>query len=464
MKAPTNRATESLTIISRSLFRITEEDWSNPKNHFKRLRDHALELLLEVITPESKQVQWFEKRALLLFDCLLRIIDAPSISSADDFNTIRFQTLQTLFYGALGSERFIKNSQTSRFFLAHQFYTVLKRLKSITPVRLADHHQKSTGPIPEEFVLAFENLDFNDEQVRKLRPYYLITKSGIEYNVLLDDMVSVLGESFTNTFLDGLRSIAISKSKDSALRDFGTTFAKFVSHQATTHQPISPELLADPSFVHILLVNFMEFHFMKLVRRKTIVQEATLSSLQKLWSRYRIYWNSLAAQNIVAFPMNAFPSGNPKLLSDKSIGHRKVKTDTSGNTTIVTQKLITTVPLHITDEQATKLVFEQLKNDFNKVQTWLREHLNLFFDDYAAGQKLAAEVQDLPADDEVEQATRYNPSRYGWALAIKYFKEVHGGYNDTSRFQTLVYPDLGAGGRISKSGFDNRKLTRERRL
>ena len=264
-------------------------------------------------------------------------------------------------------------------------------------------------------------------------------------------MVPILGERFTNEFHEGLRTIARPKAKDTALRDFGTTFARFVCHRASNHQPILPELLAEPLFVQTFLVDFMEYHFMKMTRRKEAVQEGTLGSLQKLWSRYRNYWNSLATQKIVAVPATAFPAGNPKLLSDAAVGHRRVKTDANGNTAVVTQKLIIPVPLHVTDEEATKLIFEQLKTDFNTVQTWLRDHLGSFFNDYEEGCKLATEVQELPATNELQQAVaKSKASESAFALAIKYFKEEHGGYTDSSRFPTPIYPDLAARDRLSK--------------
>lgn len=407
--------------------------------------------MLDATAGGSPGFQGSMKRAVLLFDCLLRVIDEPSVSSSIAFATTRFRELQVLFYGALGSDRFIDASETTRIGWAYAFYTVLKRLDTKTPVMLPDHRQKAACAIPEEFVHAFEQLKFDDEQVRKLRPYLLQAKSGVKYNVLLGDMVPIFGEQFTNEFHEGLCTIARPKAKDAALRDFGTTFTRFVCHRASNHQPISPELLTEPAFVQTLLVDFMEYHFMKMTRRKDGAQEGTLGSLQKLWSRYQNYWNALVRQKIFAAPSSAFPAGNPKLLADDSIGHRKVKTDDTGNTTVISHKLITAVPLHLTDEEATKLIFEQLRSDFTKVQTWLRDHLDSFFFDYELGHTLAAEAQDLPANDKLEQATRVVSGDCGFPVAIKYFKEVHGGYTDTSRIPTTVYPDLAARSRISKA-------------
>jgi len=439
-----------LTIVSSGLLRVTTDEWDTPDVQFQRLGANALDLLLGATAPGSPASQGSAKRAVLLFDCLLRVIDEQRISSSIAFNTERFRTLQVLFYGALGSKKFIDASPTTRANWAYTFYKVLKRLNSTVPVNLADHRQKATAAVPDEFVQAFEQIKLNDEQVRRLRPYLLQAKSGTEYNVLLGDMVPVLGERFTNQFYEGLRSIARPKAKDSSLRDFGTTFTRFVCHRAESHQPILPDLLMEPSFVQTFLVDFMEYHFMKMTRRKDVVQEGTLGSLQKLWSRYTNYWKSLVKQKIVAEPSSAYPAGNPKLLSGDSIGHRKVKTDTDGNSTVVTQKLITTVPLHITDEEATKLLFEQLKADFAMVQSWLRGHLDSFFRDRERGHALAAEVQKLPPASELEKVTSSTSGERGFPFAIKYFKETHAGYTDTSRVPTIVYPDLAARSRVSK--------------
>lgn len=438
-----------LTIVSSGLLRVTSKEWASPHEHFERIQDNALDQLLATTRTGSLGFQAIQKRALLLFDCLLRVIDEPIISSPIAFATPRFKLLQVMFYGSLGSEQFINAADTTRISLAHGFYTVLKNLHNKIPILLADHHQKAAGRIPKEFVQEFEKLKFDDTQVRKLRPYLLQAKSGTEYNVLLGDMVPTLGESFTNRFHEGLCTIARPLAKNSGLRDFGSTFARYVGHRASNNQPISADLLAEPSFVQTFLVDFMEYHFNKMTRRKEAIQEGTLGSLQKLWSRYRSIWASLVRQNIVAAPASAFPAGNPKLMSNDAIGHRRLKVGANGHTTVVTKKLITPIPLHITDEEATKLLFEQLKTDFTVIQTWLRTHLDSFFDDYEAGRKLAAEITDLPPAEELQLGTSSNDVG-GFPLAIKYFKEVHGGYTDTTRFSTPIYPELAARSRLSK--------------
>ena len=110
MKEPVDKQKNRLTIVSRGLLRVTSEEWVAPEDHFVCLQGHALDLLLTAATATgSPGTQWATRRALLLFDCLLRVIDESPISSAIAFGTARFQALQTLFYGALGSESLFEN-------------------------------------------------------------------------------------------------------------------------------------------------------------------------------------------------------------------------------------------------------------------------------------------------------------------------------------------------------------------
>jgi hypothetical protein len=448
MKTSRRLDESELTIVSRRLLRVTGESWLEPESQFQCIRGAALaELLAASESRANGLASALERyrRVLLLLDCMLRVIGEPALVSPIAFATVRFQSLQTLFYGALGSQRFINVSTTTRVMWAHNFRTLIEELGSRTPVMGSSHLQTSTAQIPGELIEAFEQTELNGEEVSRLRPYLLTAKSGLEYNVLLGGMLPLLGEAFTASFHEGLCAIARAKAKDSALRDFGTTFAGFVQHQASQTQCPTADLLLDPAYVQTWLVDFMEFHFMKMLRRQAPVQEGTLASLQKLWSRYRLYWTSLASKGVLAMPTTAFPAGNSKLLRDKAIAHRKLVRAPDGTTKSVTHKLIVPVPLHVTDDEATQLLFKQLKTDFTTVQSWLRDHLESFFADYDRGVTLASEVDEFPPIPELQRFVRERrKDSEGIALAVKYFKAFHDGYVDTSRVVTPIYPKLAA--------------------
>lgn len=435
-----------LTVINGWLLRATNEDWTSPTEVIQRIQGKALDLLLSVPTG-SKSTEVAQRRALLLFDCFLRVIDEPPLTSSLTFATPRFQELQLLFYGALGSSVFTSFAQTTRVALAYNFYSLIKALGESVSVASPKHKQGAAKPIPQKYIDSFEMLILNDQEVQSLQPYLLTAKSGTDYNVLIGELIPVIGFAFTTDFHQGLRAIARPKAKDTALRDFGTTFARFATAQHTLGKDLSPELLKQPVYVQNMLVDFMEFHFTKMARMDGRPQEGTLGSLQKLWSRYINYWAQLERQGVVAAPSFAYPAGNPKLLSGAAIGHRKVATDEDGNTKIITHKLLTPVPLHLSDDAATKLVFESIKTDFAVVQSWVRDHIEAFFHDYEAGCSLADKIDVLPPNDKLQPClTSKRLLESSFALALKYFKEVHGGYVDTNVEPTLAYPLCAARG------------------
>lgn len=452
MPAKSELQKTELTIIKSGLLRATADDWKTPESVIQRIQGKALTLLLDTVAPGNSSASDSQKRALLLFDCLLRIIAEPVIASPLAFATPRFATLQLLFYGALGSEKFIEAADTSRSQLAYYFFRIIKKLSESTSVAIPEYHQRYAHPIPATYVERFNSTPLDVDEVRSLRPYLLTSKSGTEYNVLIGDLVPVLGETFTAEFHQGLCSIARSKAKDTALRDFGTTFARFVLSQHEEGKSISVDLLRQPSFVQDMMVDFMEHHFTKMMRREDGPQEGTLSSLQKLWSRYIIYWDKLSKKGIVAAPAMVYPSGNPRLLAGMTVAHRKVKIDENGNAKILTHKLLTPVPLTLSDEEATKVVFEQIKHDFEIAQSWVRNHIESFFKDFETGISIANQVDSLPPDHVLKEMFA-NKNRRNEALpfAIKYFKEACGGYVDTSKEPTLAYPKLAAREGLPKS-------------
>ncbi len=435
---------DKLTIVSRRLLRTEASEWDSPECLFRRLQGCALEMLLSAAASASI-ARARDQRVLLLLDCMLRVIGEPTLASPLAFATPRFKLLQQWFYGALGSAKFSDVSSATRLMWAESFYKLVGRLCEITKVDQLEHHQGYRTTIPSEFILAFEALPLHADEVLDLRPFLLKAKTGLEYNVLLADMVPVLGRHFVAAFHAGLCVIARPKAKDAALRDFGTTFARFVAHRHAGGQLLTPELLKKPTFVQIFLVDFMEYHFLKMTRRREPVQEATLSSLQKLWSRYGTYWSALARQGIFAAPVSAFPAGNPKLLFGNAVAHRRVVHADNGSHVVITRKLLLPVPLHMTDEEATQLLFKRLRTDFNTTQSWLRQHLLDLFADYDRGCVLAASIGEPLSADAIRLMRQQDWKQpAGIALAVKYIKQAHGGYVDTSSTRTVLYPNLAA--------------------
>lgn len=81
MKASHDEPTKELPIVSRSLLRIANDEWATPEELFECLTGNALSQLLVAAETGSPGAQAIKKRALLLFDCLLRVLGEPAVSS-----------------------------------------------------------------------------------------------------------------------------------------------------------------------------------------------------------------------------------------------------------------------------------------------------------------------------------------------------------------------------------------------
>lgn len=460
---------DGMTIVSHSLLRTSSKDWLEPTHLFKRIQGAALaEIITELNNPRAKAALYYRQRSLLMFDCMLRVIDEPAISSVLELGTKRFEELQDTFYSALASDKFNALSASSRISFARSFYKFFFSLKEKFEIRFSTFTPNSNKNLPAELANLFDNIELNNAEVVKLKPYLLTDKAGEDYNVLLKPMVPHLGQNFTTRFHTVLRTIALAKAKDTALRDFGTTFARFVESQSSTAFPVTEAKLRDREAVYKILVELMTYHFKKKYSMESGGQEGTMASLQKLWSRYELYWPKLVKASVVAAPLRGFPKGKPSLVNVKDVRHQRKKRETDSPSEAesqtesncesrselesVTHKLLTPVPLHLSDEATTHLIFKQITKDFETIQNWLDNHLEKMWQLYQRGLALAG-AEPYVIDKEKKLVDLLNPKKTSNALieALRYFKHQHGGYVDTNRVATHAYPDRVARGGVSKS-------------
>lgn len=462
-----------LTIISHNLLRTSSEDWNEPTRLLNRIQGTALaEIFAEINILRADSATYNYQRALLMFDCMLRVINEPAIKSVLEFGTERFAELQEIFYGALASEKFNALSSAARITYACSFYRLFETLQGKFKVRLSSFKPNSNKNLPVEQATHFDNIKLDDDEITKLQPFLLKPKSGRDYNVLLGPMVPCLGLAFTRRFHNVLCTIAMAKAKDTGLRDFGTTFARFVKSNSLTDNPVTEAKLKDPTLLYELLVDFLMFHFKKKYRMEGSGQEGTLASLQKLWTRYEHHWHRLVKAGVVAAPRPSFPQGKRSLTNLNGVRHKRrkkcaapaleVKTGCTSDSALkpefefefenVTHKLLTPVPLHLSDEATTHLLFSQINKDFETIQNWLDSHLEHMWQQYQHGLELTGPGPfNLASDENI--ADLLNPKKNPDALteALRYFKRRHGGYVDTKRVVTPAYPKNEARGRVSKT-------------
>ena len=434
--------------------RVTQEEWLEPTRLFTRINGNALsELVAELNNSGTQSARYNRQRALLMFDRMLCVIDEPTISSVLHFGTKRFTELQDLFYSALASNKFNALSPSVRLTYARTFYTFFRELKERFSIQLCSFVPNSNKFLPDELAQAFDETALCQDEAGKAQPFLLKDKRGNTYNVLLAPMVQVLGRDFTTKFHTALNDIARGKAKDTGLRDFGTTFAKFVAAQAEASKPITEVQLQDSKFVRNMLVDFMETHFKKFLNMKGGAKEGTLASLQKTWGRYSIYLDILITKNVITKPEFGIPKGKPSLAYVKEVRHQR-KTDPNDDDSGVTHKLLTPVPLHLSDDATTAVIFRQINQDFTTVQNWLDVHLESLWQSYEHGISVSnSGPYRLPEGEKLIDLLNPKKNSDALAEAVRYFKQEHKGYVDTNQFETAAYP-----GKVARNGVSKVKL------
>jgi hypothetical protein len=359
------------------------------------------------------------------------------------------------FFGAIGSQKFIDASESHKLEIAFDFHSAIQGLSvhydASIPIYCSLTGKKKR--FCSDHINLFNELRLSSNEIKKFVPYLLTTKHGTHHPILVKDLEPILGEDFTTSFHAALQAIAGGAAKNTGLHDFANTFTRFVVNLTDNDSLISAEMLLMPPYVQFFLEKFMEFHFFRILSLRTGKQEGSIGSLQKLWTRYILCWKKLADQGIVAGPEFLYPQGNPKLNSFQRVGHRRVKTDSDGNARVITKKLLTPLPLHLSDDEATLVAFRQIESDFLKVQTFLRKHLEDYFDDYELGCQMAANIPCLPSPTDLQNIFIANPTdgqrETILPFAVKFIKSTLGGYYDISKERTVLYPYKKIAGRIT---------------
>lgn len=423
---------KELTIINSWMLRSTTTDWEQPETLFNCLRGPALDILLNI---KKKSVHL--KQSLRIFDALLYLLNEPPIDTPLFFDTPRFEELQLIYYGALASNKFISLKIATKIEFSRCFYNHLKCLSKSHNVR-TPKFKPSTMFLDSTYLELFEKQYIRTDLIAEFKSYTLVDKHGICYNTNLHPMRQILGADYTNRFHKILAEYASKKAKDSGLRDFCTTFAAFIHTQQNN---ICVEELKDPFYIGNLLIRFQKFHFLKFTSINGGPQSGTLPSLQKLWTRYIIYLEILFKNELLSKPMTPLPRGNPSLSSTTEVRHQKTRQIDSELNAIITQKLITPLPLHLTDKEATELLFVQLKQDFDKVFNFLINYLESLFEHHRKGIKLALNAEYTPLESSCTKHFFSINHKNALGNVIRYFKDHHGGYCDTNVTKNLVFPD-----------------------
>ncbi|MEH6388459.1 MAG: hypothetical protein V7772_11370 [Pseudomonas profundi] len=370
-------------------------------------------------------------RALFYFECFLWLIKHPPITSILDFRKNAFLSSQRLFYGALYSTCFlaaeVKYSGRQRLVL--YFFKLLAGLSKSAPIKIFVHSDLTNSQV-RECVTQFESIRIDPVRVAKLTGWHVADRNAGSFRLKMGAVFDVLGPDFTRDLHQESQKHALAHGHYGNYVNVVSRFDDFVccyDDDPIDRQPLSPEVLQDPIFVYKLFWSFQRWHFEGYSERsQTQPTERVLANLQRQWIRIICWAKSVLVRGgLMCSPLGeVWPEGSKKLTrSLHEVGHHRY----ADGKALVSQKLLTQIPLSATDKEATELLFKRIKGDFNQVVQWARRQIDRI------AHRLNAIDQACDQGDLITLGSRISSRAYGQPgmamnSLIRTVKETHNGF------------------------------------
>lgn len=345
------------------------------KFEFMILSKNALEIFNSEVAKLTLSQQRSASRALLYFECFLNLIGHPPIESIDDLQGEEFWGLQRKFYGALNSRCFLdaEYSYSGRRRIILYFFYILEQILCRAKAGVINYKDYDSYQV-KECVHEFETTPINVDLARKISGWKVAQRNGETIRLKMDAIFEVLGGSFASELYRASQRHALTKSHYGNYSNIVSRFDDFVSWYSHKGD-LCISSLQDPSFVHRFFWAFQRWHF-ESFRDRSVGKptERVLANLQRQWIRIITWAKSVLVLNkLMCLPLgDVWPQGSKKLsLPINEVGHHRY----ANGENIISQKLLTKVPIHVTDKVATEILFKQIKFDFDKVVSWARNQI-----------------------------------------------------------------------------------------
>jgi len=368
---------------------------------------------------------------MFYFECFLWLMNHPPITSTLDLRTNVFLNIQRLFYGALFSNCFLAADvkYSSRQRLALYFFKLLTGLSKSTPIKVFAHSDLTDSQVRES-IAQFESMGIDPVRVAKLKGWNVADRNAGSFRLKMGAIFDVLGADFTRDLHQESKKHALAHSHYGNYANVVSRFDDFVcwyGNDPIDRPPLNSEVLLDPVFVYQLFWSFQRWHFEGYFERsQTQPRERVLANLQRQWIRIICWAKSVLVRGgLMCSPLgDVWPEGSKKLTrSLNEVGHHRY----ADGEALVSQKLLTQIPLSVTDKEATELLFRRIEGDFNKVVRWARRQIDRI------AHRLSAIDQACDQGDLITLGSQISSRAYGQPVMamnslIRTVRETYNGF------------------------------------
>jgi hypothetical protein len=350
---------ESLELInSIALFRNSRWYAAYP---ITKISPELIELFNSSEATKDKYYLQTADRFLKVLDCYLCVTGQYMT-----VKNLESRTGSVIFYdfiGAIYSETFYYGDLYQRYILVAQlrlYIVALSRkfpkLGNLLP-RIAPSSVSITPEIAA-FVSTFEARVLDSVEVKIWRGWPIQTRGNVIVTFDLRPIFIRYGNAFTDALFDAIQDCAM---RTRAVRmDYIPLLVHFLSNVDCKYTK------SDFIIPHVCSRMWREFlHFFVETRQHTSQYKTTAC----IWRTFRYFWNEHLSKIGIFANDAAVPYLPPG-------GYKATHITLEKNGVEISQKLLTDVPLHVSDREAIELLFRKIQSDIDIVERWALAETN----------------------------------------------------------------------------------------
>lgn len=319
---------------------------------------------------------------LKLFACYLQLT-RQSINTVLELSSNSFLVKAEEFIGALSSNVFWNANEKQMARRIYIWMKILSETKKIVPSIKVPEFKASPNRIDNSYSKyrqEFEEAELCQNSIWLWKAWVVTNSKGTNSNLMLYPLYERLGRSFTESFYEVCSTYYSGRKKTSL-----PWVAPIVDFIQQYPNELTPEILKDSSFMDRFWREFFAFYIESGFNKKD-QDEKSIAAMIYAWrgGLRKFITDHIITSGLMARGYGELP--NP----DKKVCHgvkTHVKRDQHG--VEVHQKLLTNVPLSISDTKAMEVLATQISKDVELAETWAQREAESLWNRYQRRVRLA---------------------------------------------------------------------------